>query len=105
MSGRCGQSMLLDDSNFPVAILRVLTEERTEGGARRIPALDPGRLEDPAPGSRNSQIEFVVFVPRQLFIEESKSVEDLPTPTAEINGVDRPRIGGVMSAGRSSAKW
>src|SRR6266700_5488560 len=94
----CREFVFLDHPHFPVAVLRVLAEERRKRTARLIPALDLRTLPNPAAAPEDAEIVFVVLVPHQLLIEITEALERFTRPTAEIHAVHRTLMIGSVAA-------
>src|SRR6266487_3535016 len=87
-----------NNAHFPVAVLRVLAEERRKRTARLIPTLDLRTLPNPAAAPEDTEIVFVILVPHQLLIEIAEALERFTRPTAEIHAVHRTLMIGSVAA-------
>src|SRR4051812_29398440 len=92
--------MLLDDTDLPVAILAVLSEECGQRWARAIPTPEPGRLPEHSPRPDQAEVELVVLVANEFLVEEADPGKNALAPATEVNRVRGPFVTGVM-AGRA----
>src|SRR5438094_7291210 len=104
MSHRCWNSVLLDNSNLPIAILHLLLEKRSKRFAGMIPALNAGRLPDLATSSCETQVEFIVFASDQLLVEEANPVKNIYRPAAEVNCIQWSFVIRLVRKGASNRK-
>jgi len=80
--------MLLEDADFPVSVLEVLTPERGRGTADGVFGLDFGAEENFAALGAQAIVEFVILVTNELFIEQANALKNLTRPSAHVNGID-----------------
>src|SRR5580704_5818750 len=67
-----GNAMLLHHDYFPVTVLRILTGQRRERSSWAIPGTNRGCLPDCAASPYEPQVQFVVLISDENFVEESQ---------------------------------
>ena len=74
--------MLSKNGNPPEAVLKVLPEQSAKRRARMIIREDRGVLPNGSAGPAKAQIEFIVLIADERFVERSKSQQQIPSPAA-----------------------
>ena len=67
-----GQAVLSDHCYFPEPVLKILVKKTRQSRARRIPGNDGRALPDPSTGPSQPQVQFVILVADQGFVEQSE---------------------------------
>jgi hypothetical protein len=92
-----GKPMLPNDTYLPVPILHILAEKILQRIPGLIPASDSGRLPDFSTCPYEAKVELIILVPDQFLVKKTDSLEDVATPTAEIDCIYRPFIIGIVT--------
>src|SRR4029079_5055258 len=68
-------SVLLNDPHLPVAVLKILPEQRRQACTWMVPASNARRVPDLPARPGQPQIEFVVLISHQRFVEKTDTLE------------------------------
>ena len=90
--------MFLDDADFPKAILKILLKEAGNAGARRVPGKDRRILPNLSTRTNDAQVQLVVLVTHQSFVEQAQAEQRFFAPTAVGDGIDGPFVVFLMKA-------
>src|SRR5215204_3758054 len=98
------QPMFLNHPDFPVTILEILAKQRAEIGAWMIPTANTRRVPNPAAATAQAQVELVVLITHERFVEHAQPGEDLAAVKSAEHGVGFAFVGNVMPARAAAGK-
>src|SRR5690348_8752764 len=93
------QPVFSNDGHLPEAILEVLAEQARERGTWMVPRDDFWRLPDRAAGAHDAQVEFIVLIANEGFVEKAYLLKYLTPPATKVNRVDGTFVGQPVPAG------
>ncbi len=97
--------MLAQYWNAPEAVVEILSKQAEQRGPRSVPGDDRWILPDETAREANSEVEFVVLISYQRFIEEADGYQRICAPAAVGNSVDRSTIIVVAKVGAAGGEW
>jgi len=96
--------MLLEDADFPEAVLEILTPESRWGTTHGVFGFDFGAEEDAAAGGAQAIVEFIILVANEFFIEEAEALKNPTRPGTHVNGVHPLFIIGIVKTATANSK-
>src|SRR5579862_4113229 len=99
-----GNAVLADHRYFPEAVLKILAEQSFHGVPGLIPRNNARRLPDLAAGAGEAQIQLVILIADERFIEQTEPLERGLAPTAQVDRIDVTFIGSVVNPGATDGE-
>src|SRR5438045_3302302 len=87
MAERSRHPVLSNDQGFPITVLHVLAKNGPQRTPNMVPTADLWTLVDLAAASAKPEIEFIVLIPDELFVEITNTFKNLLLPTTVDNSV------------------
>src|SRR5437764_264020 len=96
MPPRCRPAVLPDHRHLPESVIEILLGQRPQRRTYVVPGSNARTLPYPATSQRETKIPLVILIAFQRDIEHADTVECLPPPAPEINGINIPFISRIV---------